>query len=146
MPLKSVPDLRPKLSNLFRTAHITSATAYRRTPASPYSSRHSNSRNGTSLTASKVAAFALLLFLVNALSRTVVPDDSEVDAISRGLLLGQEHADPKKENLFYAWKTNPETCEQWISTQRSSRAYLDAYIIGGQKTSTSEMSDRKSVV
>ncbi|CDF39397.1 Carbohydrate sulfotransferase [Chondrus crispus] len=39
---------------------------------------------------------------------------------------------------------HPETCAQWLSQQRQTRAYLDAYIIGVQKGATSELAMRLS--
>ena len=45
----------------------------------------------------------------------------------------------KPENLFHAWKTDRETCPQWISAQRFTKSYLDSYIIGVQKGATSEI-------
>lgn len=47
-----------------------------------------------------------------------------------------------RRSLFTEWKRNPETCQQWINAQISSRSYLDAYIIGAQKSATSELSTR----
>lgn len=105
-----------------------------------YSSR--SSRNST-ITASRVIAFSLLFFFINLLCRAVISDSTQVHCTSQTaqLPLSVQQAFPK-ENLFETWRTNPETCSQWIASQRSSRAYVDAYIIGAQKTSTSEMSTR----
>ena len=50
--------------------------------------------------------------------------------------------DFKEENLSHSWRNKRETCKQWISAQRISRSYLDAYIIGVQKGATSELSMR----
>lgn len=39
-----------------------------------------------------------------------------------------------------AWLHSTETCRQWISIQRQTRSYLDAYVVGSQKGATSELS------
>lgn len=100
------------------------------------------SRHVPSITASKAATFAMLLCLVNFLARSLSPDDSNIGFTSRSLRITSDRVGPRQEDLFHAWRMNPETCQQWISAQHSSRAYLDAYIIGAQKASTSEMSTR----
>lgn len=43
-------------------------------------------------------------------------------------------------SILHAWRHSPETCREWISVQRESRSYIDAYVAGSQKGATSQMS------
>lgn len=42
--------------------------------------------------------------------------------------------------LSAAWSVSPESCTSWVSLQRDTGAYLDAYVIGSQKGATSQLS------
>lgn len=48
----------------------------------------------------------------------------------------------RERNLFHAWNTAPESCEQWISSQTITRSYLDFFLIGVQKGATTELGIR----
>lgn len=46
------------------------------------------------------------------------------------------------EKIFNAWRSERETCQQWLSVQKMSKAYVDAYVVGSQKGATSEIAKR----
>lgn len=53
------------------------------------------------------------------------------------------HSTISKSNytaLSAAWSVSPESCTSWVSLQRDTGAYVDAYVIGSQKGATSQLS------